>query len=320
MVTTGPNASAYEPPTATCERRCCAAVNVLRRSIAIVIGPTPPGTGVMSPATSNTAGSTSPDELAFLGAIDAHVDHGRTRLDHLRRHEPLPADSGHEDVGAPRVAREIVGARVADRHGHVLGEEQHRHRLADDLAAADHHGLLALQLHAVLREHHHHARRRRGHQERLAEIEEPRVLHVEPVDVLRRIHGAQHRRLVHVLGQRQLHEDPVHCVVGVEVGDELEDLGLGRVGWEAMVARVDPGLVRGLVLRADVDVRRGIVTDQDRRQADGLPERADVLGDLRPHLEGELFPVDAHGRHRSRRLATRPMRRAATARDRCGEA
>ena len=38
-----------------------AAVNVLRSSIAIVIGPTPPGTGVIAPATSTAwAKSTSP--------------------------------------------------------------------------------------------------------------------------------------------------------------------------------------------------------------------------------------------------------------------
>ena len=41
-------------------QRICAAVTVFCRSIAMVIGPTPPGTGVSAPATSRTALSTSP--------------------------------------------------------------------------------------------------------------------------------------------------------------------------------------------------------------------------------------------------------------------
>ena len=105
------------------------------------------------------------------------------------------------------MAREICGARVADRHGHVLGEEQHRHRLADDLAAADHDRLLPLQLDAVLGQHHHHPRGRGGNEERLAQVEKARVLHVEAVDVLRRIDRAQHLRLV-MCRAGELHEDP----------------------------------------------------------------------------------------------------------------
>ena len=47
---------------------CCAlaAVRVLRMSIAMVMGPTPPGTGVMAQAFGSTAAkSTSPQSLPF---------------------------------------------------------------------------------------------------------------------------------------------------------------------------------------------------------------------------------------------------------------
>ena len=40
--------------------RSSAAVTVLRRTMATVSGPTPPGTGVSAPATSSTSGCTSP--------------------------------------------------------------------------------------------------------------------------------------------------------------------------------------------------------------------------------------------------------------------
>ena len=46
-------------------------------------------------------------------------------------------------------------------------------------------------------------------------------------------------------------------------------------------------------------MRGGIVADEDGREADGLTERADVLGHLRAHLQRELLPVDPHSRHRA---------------------
>ena len=57
-------------------------------SIAIVIGPTPPGTGVIQPATLfhrvevDVAG-----ELAVGQAVHADVDHAGSGFDHVRAHE-----------------------------------------------------------------------------------------------------------------------------------------------------------------------------------------------------------------------------------------
>ena len=56
----------------------------------MVIGPTPPGTGVIAPATAlASAKATSPTMcgVAVLvdDAVDADVDHGRARLDPVRR-------------------------------------------------------------------------------------------------------------------------------------------------------------------------------------------------------------------------------------------
>ena len=109
------------PPTAL-QPRC--AVSVFLSSIAIVSGPTPPGTGVSAPATSATAGCTSPTTSAprrsnasrrfepggnsrstVAAIVDprrADVDDRRAGLDELRRHERRPADRRHEDVGLAR--------------------------------------------------------------------------------------------------------------------------------------------------------------------------------------------------------------------------
>jgi hypothetical protein len=134
-------------------------------------------------------------------------------------------------------------------------------------------------------------------EERLPEEQEPGVRGMEPVHVLRRIDRSQHRRLVHVIRQRELHEDPVDGVVRVQVRDELEDLALGRIGGKAVVPRVDPCLLGRLVLRADVRVRGGIVADEDRGEADGAAPGAHILRDLRPDLERQLLAVDAGRGH-----------------------
>ena len=234
-----------------------------------------------------------------LRSVHADVDHGCSGLHHLRSDDPGTADSRHENIRSPRVLGEACGARVADRHRRMLGEKQHRHGLPDDLASSDDDGLLALELHTMLGEHHHHPRRRRRHEERLAEKEEPCVRRMEPVDVFRRVDRAKNLRLVHVLRERKLDENPVDVVVNVQLGDEIEDLVLRRVGREAMVARVDACLVRGLVLAADVDVRSGVISDEDRREADGLPECLHIVGHLGPNLRGESLSVDASRSHRA---------------------
>ncbi len=75
-----------------CVARCAscnsAARSVLASSVAIVIGPTPPGTGVIHRRASFAAAkSTSPHSLPSARAIDADVDDDRARLDPVALHE-----------------------------------------------------------------------------------------------------------------------------------------------------------------------------------------------------------------------------------------
>ena len=117
---------------------------------------------------------------------------------------PRRARGDDEHVGVERVRGEVGGARVADRHGRVRLQEQVRDRLADDVAAADDDGARALERDAVL-----------GSSSAMipsgvagtsvgrAEVELAGVDRVEAVDVLDRVDGRDHRRLVEVLGQRR---------------------------------------------------------------------------------------------------------------------
>ena len=79
---------------------------------------------------------------------------------------------------------------------------------------------------------------------------------MEAVHVLDRRDRPDDPPLVHVVGQRQLDEDAGHPLVGVQVGDEPEQLVLGRVGGELVVDRLDAHLLARLLLAAHVE-RRG---------------------------------------------------------------
>ena len=61
-----------------------AARSVFTRRHVTVMGPTPPGTGVIAPATSRLGKATSPTSRSCPRpgqAADADIDHGRARLD-----------------------------------------------------------------------------------------------------------------------------------------------------------------------------------------------------------------------------------------------
>jgi hypothetical protein len=100
-----------------------------------------------------------------------------------------------------------------------------------------------------------------------------------------------------VVGERQLHQDAVDAVVVVEPRHQLEQLALGHVCGQPAVDRLDAGLLGGLVLEPDVDVRGGVVADEDRRETE-RPERAHVLGHLAADARCERVAVHqcGHGR------------------------
>ena len=113
---------------------------------------------------------------------------------------------------------------------------------------------------------------------------------MEPVHVLRRRDRRDHRLLVERSGQRQLDEQAVHLVVGVQLRDEPEQLLLRRRGREAHVARLDARVSGSAVLAADVDVGGGVVADEHRREPDA-PDLSHLGGDLGPNPLGERLPV-----------------------------
>ena len=146
---------AASPRRAAC---ACAASSVLRSSIAIVIGPTPRGTGVISAARSEAASkSTSPTSPSStrLMPTSITVAPSLTQSPWTMRGRPTAAI---EHVGAPADAGQVARARVADGHRRVARQQHLRDRLADEVGAADDDGLGALELDAVAVEQLHAAR------------------------------------------------------------------------------------------------------------------------------------------------------------------
>ena len=276
------------PPT--CSRAAC---SVLRSRQAIVIGPTPPGhrrdraRDLDRPRRSRRRRTS-----AVVGAVHADVDDRRAGLDPVAADHPRAADGGDQDVGAAADRGEVARARVARRDRRVGREQQLRHRLAEEVRAADHDRLGALE------------RRRRP----------PRAAASRPSACTAAAPRGRARAAPALSGVRpstsfsgstrpvsstpsrwsgtgQLAEDAADLAVGVELLDQRDRPPRAARRRRAVVEAPDADLGAGLLLAADVDGARRIVADEDRREARRAAvlgrERLDLLGDLGAHARGD---------------------------------
>ena len=257
--------------------------------MAIVSGPMPPGTGVIAAARGATVRhSTSPTsarpffseagpvlgalahdapQLRRVGhAVDAHVDHHRPLPDVVGRQEPRLADRRHDNVRLPADRRQVPRPGVAQDHRGVLLQQEGRHRLADDVAAAHHRGGLPCRRDAAAGQKFHDPRRRAGHERRPPQQEAPHVEGVEAVHVLGRVDLLEQVLGVQLRGERQLQQDPVDRRVLVEFADRLLDLGTAGVRRKLAVARLQAELAAGLDFLLHVDLGGRVVSDHDRGQ------------------------------------------------------
>ena len=71
--------------------------------------------------------------------------------------------------------------------------------------------------------------------------------------------------------QRQLDQDPVDPVVGVERVDFADQRCLAGIGRQAALERDEPGGAAGIALGADIAAARRVVADEDGGEAGGQP-------------------------------------------------
>ena len=96
-------------------------MSVLRSSMAIVSGPTPPGTGVIREATSATLAKVDvAAETAVVALVNAHVDHDRPGLDPIGGDLFGPSHRDDQQIG-------LAGDRRR-RRGWPCGRPSRSHR------------------------------------------------------------------------------------------------------------------------------------------------------------------------------------------------
>ncbi len=121
---------------------------------------------------------------------------------------------------------------------------------------------------------------------------------MKTIHVLDRVDGVDDRLFLDVGRQWQLHQDAVHGRVGVEFGNQVQDVGLAGGGRQAMFQGADTGFLGAQQLVAYVDMTGRIVTDQQYREGryDTLPGQGrDIHADFFEYPSGNGFAVDIAG-------------------------
>ena len=145
-------------------------------------------------------------------------------------------------------------------------QEQQGDRLAHDIAAPDHHGVLAHQGDARMVQQAHDAGRGAGYEPSIAHHQPTHVFRVEPVHVLSRCDGVNDRFGGNVLRQRQLNQDAVHFTITVELRNQPEQVPFRDGRRQLMLYRSDARLVARFRLVAYVNLRSRVFADQNHGQ------------------------------------------------------
>ena len=167
---------------------------MLRNRHAIVIGPTPPGTGVIAPATAHRVKIDVADKAVAAARqsdrVDADIDYRGARLDpvdldHLR----LPNRCYH-NVGPPADRGRVAALRVDRRDSAIRRKEKRRHRLSDEVRAAEDDRLGAGEIVVHRAQQDQTTLRGTGYKTREAGPQPPDIDRVKAVDVLGGVDGS----------------------------------------------------------------------------------------------------------------------------------
>src|SRR5258706_8899087 len=224
--------------------------------------------------------------------VHADINHRCAGLHEVAGDHAGAADGGYENVGAAADCGQVGSLRMTDGDGGVCVEQQHGGGLADDVTTADDDGFLTGDGNVAAVQDLDDSGGRAPDQAGALRREKPDVDGMEAVDIFGGIDGHQDFFLVHLRGQRQLHQDAVNLVAAVQVFDQSEQFGGGRgFGWGVLLA-VQANLFARFDFATDVNFRCRVVADEDDGEAGadsggchGLRFRshfaADIVRDLR---------------------------------------
>src|SRR5262245_8600021 len=165
--------------------------------------------------------------------VDADVDDGGAGPDHVGGEESGLTDRDDDDVGLARDGADVRRTTMAYRNrgiraGSFLHEDE-AERLADYIAAPDDDYVAAIDSDVVVQKHLLHAVWCTRQEAGSAGGEQPQAHRPESVDVLRMIDGIDDRRLMNLFWQRQLHQNPMHRWVNIQLVNDFEQSVLRRV-------------------------------------------------------------------------------------------
>ena len=151
-------------------------------------------------------------------------------------------------------------------------QEQRRHGFADDVRTADDHRVQAAQVAAGFVQQAHAAAGRAGREYLDALHQAADVFAVEAIHVLDRVNRVDHRRLVDVRRQWQLHEDAVDRRIGIQLRKQVQHLRLAGILRQPVFQGANPDFLGPQQFIAHVDVAGRVIAHQQYRQG-----RVDLL-------------------------------------------
>ena len=271
---------------------------VLRRSIAIVIGPTPPGTGVRTAGPVDDGVEVHVAGEAVVEAVHPHVDHRRPRLDQVgarRGADRPPRRSGRRRAGRRRRRSRVrewqtvtVALRSSRSDATGLPTRIERPTTTASAPSSSTSGRRSSSITPAGVQ---------GRSPGCPWARRPALIGVRPSTSLAGAIRADEHGLVEVLGHRQLEQDPAHGSSALSASISAATCSrLGHVRRRAVVEGLDADLRAGLLLHPHVDRRRGVVSDEHRGQARaarrGPPRAPRRRGHLLAHPRGHGLAVD----------------------------
>ena len=224
-----------------------AACNVFRSSIAMVIGPTPPGTGVIARPTGQPLEIDVAAEPTVVPLVNANVDHGRAGLDPIGGHLLGLPHGDDQKIGLPRDRRGVAGGRMTDGHRRVAGrsllKQEQRYWSTHKPRTAQDDRVRASSLDTRISQQLANTQRRARHEPGRAGGQKAEVHGMNTIDVLERRDPLDHDRLVDRFRQRELDKNAMHQGVGIEGVDSRQQLSLRRRGRQPKDGPVNPDLL-----------------------------------------------------------------------------
>ena len=166
--------------------------------------------------------------VRIVHGVHTHIDNHAALLDHITLHQVCHTHSRHNDVRLLQMLLQVRRAGVADGHRRIPVQQQHGYGDAHDVAAANHHRILAGYFHVVAVQQFDAALRRAGHKQRLATLHRQfaDVHGMEAIHVLLNGNRAENALLVDVLWQRQLYQDAMNVGIRIELDNGLQQFFL----------------------------------------------------------------------------------------------